>query len=283
MILIAESGSSKTDWCLTEGMTVRKQISTTGLNPYINSAGSIRSIIADEVRPEIEHSGLPESIYFYGSGCTTEAMRQLIADALKFSFSHSLISVYSDMIAAARSLCGDSSGIVAILGTGSNSCYWENGMIREQVPSLGYVLGDEGSGVDIGRRLLQAFCYGELDLSLQRKFALEYECSVNSILDSVYKKPQPNRFIASFVPFIVNNMNDELKKLVEVAFDSFIEKHIRKYKSLSSGSSVNFTGSVAFVFRDILRGVCSRHQVSVGRIEQSPLNGLISYHSKEER
>ncbi len=281
MILIAESGSTKTDWCLTEGMEVRKEVSTTGLNPYINSAESIRDSIANQVKPVIESSGLPEKIFFYGSGCTTEEMKQVIAEALKFSFPSPAISVYSDMIAAARSLCGDSPGIVAILGTGSNSCAWENGKIIEQVPSLGYVLGDEGSGVDLGRRLLQAFLYGELEPSLHRKFELEYRCSVSSILDSVYKKPQPNRFIASFVPFIRNNMNDELRRLVEDAFTSFIRKHIMKYKILSSGSNVNFTGSVAFAFRDILKEVCGRYQLKVGNILQSPLQGLITYHAKD--
>jgi N-acetylglucosamine kinase-like BadF-type ATPase len=278
MILIAESGSSKTDWCLIDQGKLLRKVSSIGLNPYFVDANKIRDVISSTIMPILNPADPVSDIHFYGAGCSTHKLCSIVKQGLLTHFPTAGIYVYSDMIAAARALCGEGPGFVIILGTGSNSCAYAEGRIVEQTPSLGYVLGDEGSGTDLGKKLLKAYCYKELSPDLLRSFESKFELTEDLILESIYKKSQPNRFIASVVPFIAENLNDDLKKMVSDSFESFLNQHIKKYKALPKSTPLYITGSVAWVFADILQAEIQKQGFTFGKILQSPLEGLIEYH-----
>jgi len=281
MIILAESGSSKTDWCFIQDGVVVIQVSTIGLNPYFVDASGIAATIKEYVLPALELSQTINNIYFYGAGCSTGRMCEIVNQGLAVHFPKAIIEVQSDMIAAARALCGDGTGIVSILGTGSNSCAYHEGKIIEQSPALGYVLGDEGSGTDIGKRLLQSFCYKELKPELQEAFESKYKIKKDDVLESIYKKPFPNRYIASFVPFITEHPDASLSTLVRIAFESFLKQHIGLYQSLPADTPLYFTGSVANAFAGILEEEIEKRKLTLGNIIQSPLEGLIKYHQRK--
>ncbi|TAH43072.1 MAG: hypothetical protein EYC69_03490 [Bacteroidetes bacterium] len=283
MILLIESGSSKADWCLLDGKNVIQKIQTIGLNPYFVDAERISDTIANEILPVLNASSSVEDIYFYGAGCSNEKMCGIVEAGLRNQFSTARIYVLSDMLAAARSLCGDGPGFVAILGTGSNSCAYKDGLIIEQVPSLGFILGDEGSGSDLGKRLLQAYCYNEMKPELLIAFEKKFKVNREFIIESVYKKPLPNRFVASFVPFLLENPDENFTSMIAESFDSFLTRHIRKYKLLPIQTPLYVTGSVAWVFKEILTEEIKKHGFVLGEISQSPLDGLVKYHTMKYR
>ncbi len=280
MKLLVESGSSKTDWCLLDGKSVVRKIQTIGLNPYFVEAERISETIAKEILPFINSASSVDEVNFYGAGCSNEKMCGIVEAGLRIQFSSAKIYVLSDMLAAARSLCGDGPGFVAILGTGSNSCAYKDGLIIEQVPSLGFILGDEGSGSDLGKRILQAYCYNEMKPNLLIAFENRFNVNRDFIIESIYKKPMPNRFVASFVPFLMENSDESFNAMIAESFDSFLSKHIKKYKLLPKQTPVYVTGSVAFVFKEILQTEIKKHGFILGDISQSPLAGLIEYHTK---
>ncbi|HNS13516.1 MAG TPA: hypothetical protein PKM97_12950 [Bacteroidia bacterium] len=278
MIILAESGSSKTDWCFIKNGEVLQKVSSIGLNPYFVDSSKISDTITQNVLPAFNNSESINDIYFYGAGCSTSKMCEIVRQGLFAHFPTANIEVQSDMIAAARGLCGEGPGIVSILGTGSNSCAFSGGKIIEQSPALGYVLGDEGSGTDIGKRLLKAFCYKELKPELQNAFELKYKISKDDVLEAIYKKAMPNRYIASFVPFINEHSDESLFRFVHSAFAGFLQQHIMRYESLPHKTPLYFTGSVAYIFSDILKEEVEKHSLILGNITQSPLAGLIEYH-----
>jgi glucosamine kinase len=280
MILIADSGSTKTDWRLVDGKKNIHQFQTTGLNPFFLSENQV----AENIRRELmlkENFSSVHQLFFYGAGCGAGVQREMIMNALKKVFPNAKIEVNHDLLAACRSLCGRDKGIVAILGTGSNSCYYENEIIAEQVPSLGYLLGDEGSGNYMGKKLLQAFFYHELPETVMLRFQQRFNLTKDDVLASVYSKPQPNRFLASFMHFIFQNKNEkELAEIVRQSFDDFFIHHICKYKNHKK-EFLHCTGSVAFYFNDMLRSVAHKYDVQVGKITESPIAGLTLYHLNE--
>ncbi|MBP6334980.1 MAG: ATPase [Bacteroidia bacterium] len=278
MILIAESGSTKTDWCLITGNEVLSNATTPGLNPYFVDTIAVAEIIGKQVLPKLQSTKDISKVFFYGAGCTTEENCNIIKGALKQHFPASEIYVLSDMIGAARALCGNEAGYVAILGTGSNSCAFKNDKIVEQVSSLGFILGDEGSGGDIGKRLLRAYFYKVLPPHLMLAFEKEYSLTLSEALNSIYKKPQPNKFIASFSKFVSENPSPDLTKMVADSFSDFLQNHIMRYNTLESGTPVHFTGSIAFSFKDILIQQVHAKNLVLGRILQSPMEGLVKFH-----
>ncbi len=280
MVLLIESGSSKTDWCLLEGNTVVRTIQTIGLNPYFIDSEKISTLIEAEIVPLLSSTSVVSEVNFYGAGCSNEKMCGIVEKGLRSQFASAKIYVLSDMLAAARSLCGNGPGFVAILGTGSNSCAISEGIIIEQIPSLGFILGDEGSGSDLGKKILQAYCYKELKPELLLEFEKKFNVDKDFIIEAIYKKPMPNRFVASFVPFIIENFNEDFSAMVSASFDSFLTKHIQKYTLLPKKTPVYLTGSIAWVFREILSKEIKRHGFILGGISQSPLQGLIEYHTR---
>jgi N-acetylglucosamine kinase-like BadF-type ATPase len=283
MILIADSGSTKTDWRLIDANQQIYQYTTQGINPYLQSQNDIAVIFETELLPSLR-SGMQShisEIHFYGAGCGTIQKKKIVATALSQFFPSSLIEVHTDLLGAARALCGSKPGIVAILGTGSNTCYYDGLYIVENHASLGYLLGDEGSGAHIGKTLIQSYLNKELPEALAERFYQRFQLDKEQILDKLYNKPMPNRFLASFSKFIFQNLKEQyLIDLVADCFTQLFDKHILKYEHTSL--KLNCVGSIAFYFSNILRAVASNKGVSMGTILETPIAGLTLYHLPEE-
>jgi N-acetylglucosamine kinase-like BadF-type ATPase len=220
-------------------------------------------------------------VFFYGAGCSSAARCKVVSDALKTFFPASEINVDHDLLAAARSLCGRGEGIAAILGTGSNSCLYNGDRIIDNVPALGFILGDEGGGAYIGKQLVKAFLYRELSSELQKKFQDTYSLDKEIIFRKVYSEKLPNKFLASLAPFTVEHKNDEkINELILYSFRQFFEHHITKYSRFSE-FAFNCVGSIGFNLNEQLRQVASEFNIKTGKIEKSPIEGLIQFHLQE--
>ncbi len=277
MIVIADSGSTKTDWCLIDKMGGVKTVQTVGLNPYFLDEDGILNVLRKDLYPFLDNKKV-EKVFFYGSGCASPSRSQEVRYALDFFFMHAEIEVENDLLGAARALCGSESGLICILGTGSSSCLYDGKQIIERLPSLGYLLGDEGSGAFLGKQVLSAYLNHELPDHLQKLFAQKYPLSTADILDKVYRKPFQNRFLASFVEFLNENKADTfVNELVCSAFDAFFAKQVLRYTNYNK-YPLHFVGSVSFVYADELRKSARNHGLTISKIEQTPLNGLLEFH-----
>jgi len=279
MILIADSGSTKTDWRLIDGTEITS-MTTRGINPYHSSEKEI-----EEELNKLELAGKEQSIfhiYFYGSGVTNEEMKDILRISLQSRIGvHPDIQVEDDLLGVARALFQQDNGIACILGTGSNSCLYMDGYIKDKVPALGYSLGDEGSGTDIGKRLVNALHKRTISDELREAIVAEEGLSIEQILENVYKKPHANRYLASLTRIAAKHIkNKEIRDLVAEAFEDFIQKNISKYSDFTT-SEIGFAGSVAFHFSDILKDVLDKHNLKCSRILASPIEGLVKYHLME--
>jgi len=275
-ILIADSGSTKCEWCYVSNG--RKQtIHTQGASPYFLNEAQITAMMVKELLPALKKK-IPGKIFFYGTGCAAAANRAMVKRAIKKVFPESEIEVEHDLTGAARALCGRNKGIVGILGTGSNSGYYNGKKIMRNSPGLGYVLGDEGSGAYMGKKVLQYYLYRTFDAELHQKFQKKYQLEAADILDAVYKKPLPNRYIASFSLFLAENRGHYMiENIIEDSVWDFFSVHLAHYPE-SGKIPVFFTGSVAFGFQDILKELCKTFGWKPGRILAKPMEGLITYH-----
>ena len=280
MILIADSGSTKADWYLIGDKNEKKFISE-GINPfYQNEDDIIKSL--EKVYLKYINTDISKLI-FYGAGCRGEKI-EIVKAALAQSFpSIKTIEVHSDLLAAAHALCGQDIGIACILGTGSNSCLYDGENIIYQQASLGFWLGDEGSGGNIGKTFLQYFLRDELPEALYNQFLnSSYFLNKESIMDRAYNKPFPNRFFASFSPFLKENVKDEfVKNLISKSFNDFIEFNLRKYPGVKK-YKIHFTGSIAYYFQEILSELLKNKGLQQGKIIQMPGEGLIDYYTKKK-
>jgi len=277
MILIADSGSTKTDWCLIDSNGERKTIQTIGINPYLMNAKEINEVLIKELYPFIYPDKVKE-IYYYGAGCSTEKKCQTIDNVLNDFFTQATIEVHHDLLGAARALCGHEAGIACILGTGSNSCLFDGKEITESVVSLGYLLGDEGSGAYMGKKLISDYFHKEVPLELSESFNQRFNPTVENVLDAVYNQPRPSRFLASFSPFILENIDHPyLKSLVSGCFDEFFKINVSKYSNYQT-VKVNFLGSIAFYFHDLLLESAEKAGIKTDKIYRSAIEGLIDYH-----
>jgi N-acetylglucosamine kinase-like BadF-type ATPase len=276
MILIADSGSTKTDWCVVDGQET-KQCRTSGTNPVFQSGDEIQKTLVEELLPQIGDSA-PDAVYFYGAGCGSpdkiKIVRCAIADTLKVKGE---IEVNSDMLSAARALCGHESGIACILGTGSNSCFYDGERIVRNVSPLGYILGDEGSGAVLGKLFIGDLLKGQLSKAVEGRFEEVYGLKPEDIIDRVYRCPFPNRFLASLSPFILDNITDAtVHKMVLESFKSFIVRNVMHYDYHKY--DVHFTGSIAYHYREVLEEAAARTGIRIGQVTNSPLEGLVNYH-----
>ena len=277
IILIADSGSTKTEWCLINGKT-KKTVITQGLSPYFLSAKQIELIIAAELVPKLNNIQ-PDEVFFYGTGCSNADNVKLVKSALKKVFKTAQVTVNHDLMGAARALCGTEKGVACILGTGSNSCYFNGKKIITNSPGLGYILGDEGSGAYMGKKVIQYFLYNTFDADLMDRFAAKFNTNSDEILSSVYKKPLPNRYLASFAIFLVENRGHYMiENIIEDGFNDFFFNHIYKYKE-SWTLPIHFTGSIAYGFKDVLKEMCNSYELQLGRVLKKPMDGLIKFHS----
>lgn len=278
MQLIADSGSTKTDWRLIAADGTVSQARTVGFNPYFQTQEAIAAEIADKIKPLVTEP--VSAVYFYGTGINNAAKADVIAEGIRTVFPEAgHIEAHSDMLGAARALCGHDAGIACILGTGSNTCLVEDGEITFKVDTLGFWLGDEGSGGYLGRTLVQQFLHQEMPEDLYQKFHKRYpDVNRDTVLENAYQKPYPNRYFASFSKFLFDNRTHPFAYgLVVRNFEIFFEKYVEKYPAYRQ-YKVHFTGSVAFYYSDILRRVAQERGITVGVVMETPIAGLTLYH-----
>lgn len=279
MILIADSGSTKTDWCIVLNDTLIKRIETKGINPFFQSEEEIRQALTASLLPQLPE-GTFNSVHFYGAGCTLEkapVLRRAIADSLPVVGN---IKAHSDMLAAARGLCGHEAGIACILGTGSNSCFYDGKEIVSNISPLGFILGDEGSGAVLGKLLVGDVLKNQLPPAIKEAFLKEFDLTAPEIIDRVYRQPFPNRFLASLSPFIARHLEEPvLRTLVFNSFIAFLRRNVMQYDY--EHFTVHFIGSVAHCYKEILQEAAQETGVRIGKILQSPMEGLIEYHCEQ--
>jgi glucosamine kinase len=277
MILIADGGSTKTTWCLVDAHGTRSFFHTEGYNPeFISTAGIIASL--HQNLPATLATAAISEVYYYGASVVTPQQVATVADAMQAVFAQARVFVAHDLLAAARALLGRQPGFAAILGTGTNSCVYDGERITHNVDSLGYFLGDEGSGAFIGKALLRDYLRGDMPADLAAEFYATYGLERDAILDRLYNQPFPNRFIASFAKFANDhNQASYCQQLVAEAFDLFFRNIIKKYPAYQT-HTFNCVGSVAYNFRKALTQVAATHGMTVGKIISSPIDDLVSYH-----
>ena len=279
MILIADCGSTKIDWCLIENGKVVKQIFTLGMNAVMLTEEEMAARIAKELMPELGSPKGIDAVYFYGAGCISEDVCANVAAAIRKSVPAPVIEVHTDLLAAARALCGHEAGIACIMGTGSNSCYYDGHEIKDNVSPLGFILGDEGSGAVLGKILVGDVLKNQLPADLCAKFLKQYDLDRVTIIKRVYKEPQGNRFLASVTPFLIENIeHPAIHALVLNSFKAFFVRNIQQYKGYAD-LKVNFIGSIAYYYRPVLEEAAMECGCTVGTIIKSPMEGLIAYHS----
>lgn len=275
-LLLAESGSTKTDWCLLKKNRDPLYFKTSGINPYMQSSAKILSILKDEISEGIADG--TDVIYFYGAGVAGMEKEKEVSNALWDFFRVEKIEVRNDIMAAARSLCGNAPGIVCILGTGSNACYYNGTEVMDQFPSLGFIAGDEGSGNHMGKRVLQYYAYNTFDHELKLAFEQLFGKDIDVIIKKLYQEPMPNRYLASFVQLLKENRGHfMIENIIEDSLNDFFHYHIFKYRQ-SWNMPLYFTGSVAFEFRDVIEDLCAQYELDLGAIVKSPMEGLLRYH-----
>lgn len=277
-ILIADSGSTKTEWRLLRQQKRNKTIFTQGLSPYFLTAEQIEAILRKELLPSLPEGAPPTALFFYGTGNANPANARMIKGVLSKVFAGAEVEVRHDLMGAARALCGHEQGIACILGTGSNSGYYNGKAITRNSPGLGYVLGDEGSGAYLGKRVLQYFLYDTFDEELRARFESQYKVSGPEILDAVYKQPLPNRYLASFAHFLSENRGHYMvENILEDGLNDFFFQHLCKYRENWS-KPIHFIGGVAHAFKDVVRELGHSYEFEIGKIVQAPMDGLEAYH-----
>lgn len=274
--LIADAGGTSTTWYLTPSQV----FSTYGINPFQQSEEEISELVKGLYNSLLSDTEIPQisAIRFYGAGCTpekTEMVKKAIYEGFQGTVSD--IEVHSDLLGAARGLCGTDEGVACILGTGSNSCLYDGEKIIKNTPALGYILGDEGGGAVLGRMFLNALLKGRVESTVANAFFYEYGMNQAAIIERVYRQPLANRFLASFSKFISEHRNNPtVRPIIEENFANFLDNNVKPYNC----KRLNFTGSIAFHYAEILKEVAEQEGYEIGRITQSPIEGLAEYHSK---
>ena len=281
MLIIADSGSTKTDWFVVKNNEITRTFRSQGINPFHQKVNEIKYTLKEEVLCMMDEELLSSdlNIAFYGSGCTIEkipVMRNILAEV--FSLSLQNVEVAGDLLGAARAVCGHESGIACILGTGANSCLYDGKEITANTPPLGYILGDEGSGAVLGKRFMNGIFKGWIPERIKDMYLKETNQTYSSIISKVYTEPLANRYLATVSKFVGGHIDEEpLRKLVKDNFSDFMKYNILPYNEVRK---IGFIGSVADVFSDILKEVCEEYGFEVSRINQSPVAGLLDYYRK---
>lgn len=274
MILIADSGSSKTDWALITGQEIQ-YLRTEGLNP--------RQKTIDEIISVLKNIGLPGSpgavskVFFFGAGCSGEMGKQHINSAMEQIFVNAEIHVYTDLHGAAIGMFGSKQGIAAILGTGANCGFWDGRTISQQPVSLGYLLGDEGSGYHIGKLIAEFYLKKNMPSSLSQKFEERFDLTPERLITTIYQQPKPNVYLAGFTIFASENYNDSfIKAVLEESFTLFFRDYITKLPQATE-CQIKFTGSIASVFEADIKNVAWKFGCQIAAVRQSPIQGMAEY------
>lgn len=279
MILIADSGSTKTTWALIDtNAQLAAMYHTTGINPYQQDEVSVTKQLSKEFQLTQEKI---QQVYYYGTGATSESSKRLknsLSEVFKNAY---YIDIQGDISAAAYALCGQEAGIACILGTGSNSCLYDGEKVTSNIGGFGFILGDEGSGGVLGKQLMSDYLHKKIPKQLSRLLQDKYNLSPNLILDKVYRQSYPNRFLASFAPFLYQNLQENyIETLVKTHFQLFFDRKVLCYEQAIQ-FPIHFTGSIAHYFQQQLKEVAGNKNLQIGNIVQSPMEGLIRYHQNK--
>lgn len=284
MILIADGGSTKTNWCLINQAGRKIYFNTEGYNPYFVDADYVESSLKSSTPDHLDPLQVNE-VYYYGAGCSTDENKKIIQQGMQRIFKHAEVYIGHDLLAAARALLGDEPGFAAILGTGTNTCLYDGQEITLNIDSLGHFLGDEGSGSFIGKKILADYMKGFMPAGLGQIFFDTYGLTNEDIFDNIYNKPLPNRFCASFSKFIYDNRDkfeDYTNAVVDRAFTAFFENLVIHYPNYKS-YRLNCLGSVGYTFRDRLSYIADQYEMGVGKIIRSPIDDLVEYHLQKRK
>lgn len=275
MILVADSGSTKTTWMVTDDFGTTRQFQSLGINPFFRDTNDI----VQELKPLFSGEHLPlQEIHFYGAGIVNEEKADVIRKALEAVFGNIRAEVVSDMLGAARALCGNQPGIVCILGTGSNACYYDGSAIVKGIPPMGFILGDEGSGAVIGRQLVGDYFKEVMPSPLRAKFVERFQITKDDVLERVYRTEKPNRYLAGFTTFLSENKDESYcRDLLRNQFRAFLQRNVKKLPE-SESLPVSFNGSIAWYFSDILQEVVREEGLQLGKILKDPIEALMGFH-----
>lgn len=278
MILICDCGSTKAEWVLLDGDNVAKRFITNGFNPNFTDNETIKGIV-NEAKNFIDNQDV-EKVFFYGSGCGSEANKIKVAMIFAIEFKINDIEVYPDTLGACHALFGKDSGIACILGTGSNACVYDGEKITQSVASLGFMIGDEGSGCHIGKRIVHDYFLGIMPENLRMKFDEKYHLDRERFLKRVYQGEQPSRYLAEFTKFASENIDNQyIRYIVGDCFEAFVSLSFRAERSEDEKSpAVGFVGSIAFVFQDILLQVLENHDIKCSKTLKNPMDGLVDFY-----
>jgi glucosamine kinase len=280
MILIADSGGSKTDWRLIRTNGTIDQANSPGFNPYYQPIEDLKKNVHEVLLPKMDSENVSK-VFFYGAGVSSLKNQLTIKSAFLEFFPEAQIEIGWDLLAAARALCGREPGIACIMGTGSNSCLYDGTKITDNVANLGWILADEGSGANIGRKFLVDYLRKLQPEKLAAQFHQRFPLSREEFLEKVYQQEKPSAFLASFAKFIFQHLDDPYcYKLIYNSFSEFYENNVMKYENFKN-LKVHFTGSIAFYFSDILRQVANDKGITVKNILEGPIAGLTLYHQKD--
>ena len=276
MVIIADCGSTKCDWLIVHGGRDQELENTQGFNPFFQNTEDIKEILRVQLLPKLD-AGAVDTIWFYGTGIHDDHRADIVAAALRAVFPNAHVEVEHDLLAAARATCKHDAGIAAILGTGSNSCYYDGVRIQDNVPSLGWLIGDEGSGTHLGKALLRAWFYRELPTDLDQAFKAAYPEGPDAIKDQVYEKGA-NAYLASFTRFLGDHLQHPfIKNLVLASLGEFLDRHVCKYSGYQH-VPIHFVGSIAHHFADVLHKCMEERKLKPGIIIRKPIYSLADYH-----
>lgn len=278
MILIADGGSTKSAWCRIDKAGHKVHFNTEGYNPYFVDTPFVINSLNTQLPDDLNRNEV-EEVYYYGAGCSVQENNNKVIKAMEHVFPNAKVYVGHDLLAACRALLGNEPGFAAILGTGTNTCLYDGQNVSLNIDSLGYFLGDEGSGSFIGKRLCRDYMRGYMPKALMEAFYNTYKLTNEDIFDNLYNKPLPNRFLASFSKFAYdNNSFSYCREVVKYAFEAFFENLVCHYPDYQK-YSLNCVGSVGYNFRDVLEEVAKEHGMAFGKIIRSPIDDLVHYHA----
>ena len=274
--LIADNGSTKCSWLLLDNGKTQK-INTEGLSPYFYTSDEISRLLDKKLISRLKNLAITE-VHFYGTGLADNRNKRMISNVLKKQFSNATCSVNTDLMGAAHATCGHQKGIVSILGTGSGCAYYNGKSIKKVQNGLGFILGDEGSGAFLGRKVLQYYLYNTFDEDLLHRYKEKYETNRDIIIKAVYKGESPNRYLAGFSRFLAENRGHYMvENILEDGLNEFINQHIYKFREAWT-SPLHFVGSIAYAYRDVLKELCQNYELELGSILKNPIDGLLKYY-----
>lgn len=277
MFFIIDSGSTKSDWVLLDDENNQSFYSTMGFNPYFHDEKTIVDAIKEN-KSIMEYASKIDGVYFYGAGCSSDELNKIVENAFKIVFPNASVKVGHDLTACAYATYQGKPAISCIIGTGSNSCYFDGETIYEEIPALGYILGDEGSGSYFGKQLLSNFLYKKLPKHIEEDFIAEYQLTKDIIVDKVYMQPNANVYLASLSKFISKHATETyFKQMVYEGMKKFLEVHVCCYSNYKE-VDVHFIGSISHVFQDELKQAAKELEINIGQIIQKPIGGLVNYH-----